>query len=156
MHLKHWYELWGFHSGENTDCILQGCDTMQSCRLEMLCPSFRFSVCYKSIKWTKKWVGQRIYVFGLVASSQFFPNMIQNILSYSNCDKTEIPEFSQFQGQVICSLACVSRSAVGSTQSPIQWVLEGECRFPMGKTQPGHDTDHFCPIVAEVVDKWEL
>jgi len=45
-----------------------------------------------------------------------------------------------------------SRSAVGSTQSPIQWVPGTQ----PGVKCPGHESDHSPPSDAEVKNVWAI
>jgi hypothetical protein len=51
-------------------------------------------------------------------------------------------------GRGIFSLTSASRTALGCTQHPVQWVLEGS--FPGGKVRLKRDTDHSPPSSAEV------
>jgi hypothetical protein len=44
-----------------------------------------------------------------------------------------------------------SRTALGSTQPPFQWVPEA---LSLGEKQPGRETDHLLPSSAEVKKAW--
>jgi hypothetical protein len=44
-----------------------------------------------------------------------------------------------------------SRTALGPTQPPIQWVLEA---LSLGVKRPGRETDHSPPSTAEVKNAW--
>jgi hypothetical protein len=54
-------------------------------------------------------------------------------------------------GQRVFPLAFVSRSALGPTQPPVQYVPG--VLSPGGKARPGRDADHSPPSSAEVVNE---
>jgi hypothetical protein len=52
------------------------------------------------------------------------------------------------RGERIFPLDSVSRSALGPTQPPVQWVPVDP--FPGAKARPGRDADHSPPSSAEI------
>jgi hypothetical protein len=64
--------------------------------------------------------------------------------------RTGRSEFDSLQGQGIF-LATASRSALGSTQPPIQWVPG---TLSPGVKRPGPETDHSRPSSPEVKNAW--
>jgi hypothetical protein len=59
--------------------------------------------------------------------------------------------FVSRQGLGIFLLTTVSRTALGPTQSPIQWVTGA---LSLGVKRPGREADHSPPSSAEVKNAW--
>jgi hypothetical protein len=66
---------------------------------------------------------------------------------YSDGLRAGRPEFDSPQGQEIFLYSTASRPAVGSTQPPMQWVLES---VSPGLRRSGHEADHSPLSVAEI------
>jgi hypothetical protein len=59
--------------------------------------------------------------------------------------------FDSWQGLGIFLFTTMSISALGPTQSPIQWVLGA---LSLRVRQPGHEADHSPPSSAKVKNVW--
>jgi len=59
--------------------------------------------------------------------------------------------FDSWWGLGIFLLTPVSRTALGPTQPPIQWVPGA---FSLGVKRPGREADHSHPSSAEIKNAW--
>jgi hypothetical protein len=64
---------------------------------------------------------------------------------------TQVLGFNSQQGLGIFFFTTVSRTALGPTQPPIQWVLEV---LSLGVKRPEREADHSPPSSAEVNNAW--
>jgi hypothetical protein len=74
-----------------------------------------------------------------------------NVVSGYGLDDRAIDVLFPAKAKGFFSVTSVSRSALGPTQLPAQWVPGGP--FPGSKARPGRDADHSPPFTAKVVNE---